>query len=434
MIYETHEPTTQQDELVLQYSGMDLLTDSAKSTAPGKECAPCPTVILGLDANGYGIAKGLMKEKAPIYGVFKGADEFARTSRLIQATQVDPGPGLATQVCEIILDVFRITGMKPVIFVTSDEYASIMATHRGLLEDACFFHWVSGKLIHRVTDKIRMTQFLADSNIPLPKTHQMRRHDKVEKIARHFPYPCIIKPVDSFSACFPAGQKNFVAATPQELIGWYGANPQAREHTALQEVIPGEDDQIFQCTVLASPPGRVRAFASVRKLRQYLPGYGITSFGRTEMNAEVTNLAFQIIEKLNWHGLASLEFKYRAQDDTYYFIEMNPRLPWYSGLFADAEINLALMAYKDLAQPAEALHLNQSQREGVHWMSGVNDAASYFRSHGGSKAAMLAWLGSLARTRSFSWLHLRDPMPFLQCGLHTIRHFREKRRQGRPKQ
>ena len=56
-----------------------------------------------------------------------------------------------------------------------------------------------------------------------------------------------------------------------------------------------------------------------------------------------------MILALGYRGLGSLEFKYRHKDSGYYFIEMNTRLPWYNGVFADAGVNLPHLAYLDLA-------------------------------------------------------------------------------------
>jgi len=36
-------------------------------------------------------------------------------------------------------------------------------------------------------------------------------------------------------------------------------------------------------------------------------------------------------------GVGFARVQISGEDGRYYFIEMNPRLPWYNGLFADAE-------------------------------------------------------------------------------------------------
>jgi len=114
-------------------------------------------------------------------------------------------------------------------------------------------------------------------------------------------------------------------------------------------------------------------------------------------------------------GLASLEFKYRAADGRYYFIEMNPRLPWYNALCADAGVNLPYLAYLDLAGSQRTQPVCARQRDGVHWLSFKLDLGWFLQSRAAGGARFLSWLRSMSRARSYAWFNWRDPRPFLRA-------------------
>jgi predicted ATP-grasp superfamily ATP-dependent carboligase len=138
-------------------------------------------------------------------------------------------------------------------------------------------------------------------------------------------------------------------------------------------------------------------------------------FGRSEENEVLTAQALQLLRSLQYRGLASLEFKYRAEDGRYYFIEMNPRLPWYNGLFADAGVNLPSMTYLDLAGNERPEPINARQRNGVYWISFKLDLGWFVRTRNTGRIGLLDWLRSVARARSYAWFNWRDPRPFLRA-------------------
>ena len=141
-----------------------------------------------------------------------------------------------------------------------------------------------------------------------------------------------------------------IAQTPDDLGEFYGLNPELRGRTLWQEIIKGGDDSVFQCNVLVTARGLMGATVCIRKIHQYPPGFGSMSFGRTERVEFIVAESARILEALEYRGLASLEFKVCPADGRYYFIEMNPRLPWYNSLFADAGVNPSHPAFRDLTE------------------------------------------------------------------------------------
>ena len=169
----------------------------------------------------------------------------------------------------------------------------------------------------------------------------------------------------------------------------------------------------------------------MRKLRQYPAGYGSMCYGQTEANDAMAGEAFKLLRALGYRGLGSLEFKYRQRDGGYYFIEMNTRLPWYNGIFADAGVNLAHLAYVDLAgnHPGKFmvnLSRRPAQRNGITWVGYHNFRSWYRESKNPRPVSLGKFVASVAHAKSYAWWNWRGSKPFLASGFLAARRLAGK--------
>lgn len=369
---------------------------------------PCPqpadtALVLGLDVAGYGLVRGLAREGVHVVGLWRRADEAARHSRYCSSVEVSPDTDEAW--IGTILDQCSIHD-RPILFPSNDRYADLLARYRGRLEPVSRFHWVTGRQMEAVIDKARMHDVCRAIDLPVPHTRRPHAWD-IESQAATFHYPCLVKPRTSFRRALPTGAKVSIFSHPAELAAFYRSDAQLAEATLWQEIIPGGDDSIYQGTALAEE-GSVRAIACVRKIRQFAPGFGITSFGVTEREPVVIEQTARLLGALRWSGLASVEFKRSQADGRFYFIEMNPRLPWYNALFAQSGINLAYMTWRIFAGvPVEPA----TQKDGVHWMSLPSDLASFWNRRGHGTMSLSDWLPDVGNADSFAWFDRADPAP-----------------------
>jgi len=371
-------------------------------------------LVSGLDFSGYGIMRSLAQHDVRIVALSSPRGDAAYHSRYRRGIHFYP-PGLdLDRIAESLLQWRREYDHDPVLFSTSDWFAYLTVHHQAQLSSCFRFHWQDTELVRRIIHKDQMNAICREAGVLVPRTHVTRAGEPLEPALAEFPFPCLVKPFRNYGTSFPEARKNLVARSPEELIRFYGAHPELMGLTLWQEIVEGGDNNIFQCTVLVRQSGELGAVACVRKLRQYPPGYGSMCFGRTEHNEVVIAAALRLLRHLGYRGLASLEFKFRPQDGRYYFIEMNPRLPWYNGLFADAGINLAYLAYLDLIEEFGAAKPALQQREGVHWVSFYYDLR-WWLSKDRQRTSFWSWLRSLGRARSFAWWNWRDPLPWLRA-------------------
>jgi predicted ATP-grasp superfamily ATP-dependent carboligase len=401
-----------------------------------------PVFVEGLDVSAYGIARSVGRHGIAVYALNDRLRDPLRFSRYVRQCFLysdDPaqprayaGDSVANE--EVLCCLMEQWGagfrQKPVLFATSDWFSRFLSNQQRRLRERFLFHWVPPELFNTIVDKGRMVAFCQRAGVRVPRTHITHPDDDVPRITRDFVYPALIKPVHRYTAGFPVEMaKVLIAQNAGEALAFFEKYPQLKGGTLMQELIEGGDDQVFQCTALAGSSGEIVAYSTVRKLRQHPPGYGSMCYGRTERNETMAGEAFRLLRALGYRGLGSLEFKYRQRDGGYYFIEMNTRLPWYNGIFADAGVNLAYLAYLDLAEAERGSfpELPQSlQRDGTTWVSFHNYRASRKHSTGGPKVGLTRFAANFASARSYAWWNWADPAPFFASMILAVRRFTGK--------
>ena len=377
-------------------------------------------LILGLGENGYGILRSLAREGIYVAGFFTKSEEFGRFSKYCETHYLSPSLE-DDEICQVLIDRGGRVADKPVLFPTSDYHTLFLARHREELSERFQYHWVGADNLGQIVDKARMSWVCHEAGVLAPRTHVTLPDENLAESAAGLSFPCLIKPNRSFDSPFPSKLKNFVARSLDEYLAFYQSHPELKGTTVCQEIIEGGDENVFQCTVLIHASGEPGAVFCARKLHQYPPGYGVMCFGRSEENEALTVQALQLLRSLKYRGLASLEFKYRVEDGRYYFIEINPRLPWYSALFVDAGVNLPYLTYLDLTGDQRSEPMAVRQRNGVYWISFKLDAGWFARTWSRGCVRLLAWLRSLMRARSYAWFDWRDPKPFLRAMTGLLR-------------
>jgi predicted ATP-grasp superfamily ATP-dependent carboligase len=397
-----------------------------------------PVFVEGLDISAYGITRSVGRQRIPVYALNDKLRDPLRYSKYVRECFVYPddpnqprayaGDSVANEdvLLGLMLEWAGRYKQKPVLFATSDWFARFLSHRQGELKGQFLFHWVPPDLFTTIVDKGSMVRFCERTGIKVPRTHITHPEDDMAQVARDFVFPSLIKPIHRYTAGFPVeSAKVLVAQNAQEAQDFFARYPQMKGATLMQELIEGADDQVFQYTALVNTQGGIAAHSTVRKLRQYPAGYGSMCYGQTEKNDALAAEGRKLIQALGYRGLGSLEFKYRQKDGGYYFIEMNTRLPWYNGLFADAGVNLPYLAYLDLmsgiSEPHTATFAPPKQRDGITWVGYHNYAACFREISRHHSLSRMTFLSHIARSKSYGWWNPADPKPFFASGILAAR-------------
>lgn len=181
--------------------------------------------VLGLAENGYGIVRSLARKGISMIGIYRRAEEFGRFSRYCRSYYLDPAIQAEEEICDRLIRWRLQWPAKPVLFPSSDEYAFLLANHVQRLSPNFRYHWVGPDDLSRISDKSQVFHACKAAGLTVPQTYATGPGEELKKKVGDIPFPCLIKPNRGFCNKFPAGERNIVARSPQELLELYKNNP-----------------------------------------------------------------------------------------------------------------------------------------------------------------------------------------------------------------
>lgn len=370
-----------------------------------------PAVILGLGINGLAIVRSLAEKGIDVLGVYTESDERGRFSRYCKAIRfpaLENGEDIFLQ--KLIKDLGN-SKEKPVLYSESDLYVMFISRNRNLLGKYFRFLLPDHELLETLISKERSTTFLASTGIQIPDTFFLNGKNNIDQLLDKIKYPCLMKPVDSFSTVFE--QKTLFFSEENSLKGFLNKRKELSGQVIIQQIIPGGDSNTYQATTYVSQDGSVSPIFTMRKIRQYPPNFGITSTGVSEEITQIKEKVQNFIRSVPYRGFLSLEFKKYPQTNEWFYIELNPRLPYYHRLIYDSGINFPYIYYEDMLGRKSDTTSITKQINGIQWINFAGDLGSFWRKYKEHKITMLEWVRSVIKSRSFAVFNESDIKPFL---------------------
>ncbi|HBP17751.1 MAG TPA: hypothetical protein DEA08_08155 [Planctomycetes bacterium] len=175
--------------------------------------------------------------------------------------------------------------------------------------------------ISQTRDKGKLADLADELGLTIPTTHRFAHLAEVYRAAPDLSYPVFVKVRGA-----AAGVGIEKVDTPEELVSvyaafvsGYGLGPD--EMPIVQEAVGGDDI----CVSALFEEGRCVALHTYRNVRQFPRTTGAGVLRETVAAPEAEAVARRLLESLDWHGLAQLDFRW-AEGETPYLIELNPRL------------------------------------------------------------------------------------------------------------
>lgn len=178
----------------------------------------------------------------------------------------------------------------------------------------------------------RLTYKLAtELKITIPKTWMPNSWMEVEKMDIN--YPCIIKPAIMHTFYSQIKKKVFVCNNILELKDNYqkALSLIPKEEIIIQDIVPGDSEHQYSvCFMFDGEKPLVTL--SARRARQHPPDFGnATTYAETIKIPKIVEFATKILKEVNYIGVCEVEFKYDTRDNSYKFLEVNPRTwKWHS--------------------------------------------------------------------------------------------------------
>jgi predicted ATP-grasp superfamily ATP-dependent carboligase len=330
-------------------------------------------VVLSSDAVGLGAVRSLHLGQVPTTVVMMDPWEPVRASRYghkILVPQSADRDGAILEVLSRIED-----DPPPILIPTSDHLAYFVSRHRRTLETRFRCCIPSDAAINTVGRQAKDTAQLTGSRFP-SRARCRRCHPPRRTHAGAGP-AADVKP-RTFIDKENLGWRNVIITSLADAEVFYRENPTRFGNVIAQELIPGPDTDLWESICLFDQNSEVIRAFTFRKLSTMPAHYGATARGRSERNETLVNIAEAIGKRLNYVGIADLDFKYDRRDRQYKYLELNPRLGLCHHFGTRCGVNLTHDAYRQSC--GERLTKNGAQEEGRTFLAVLEEIGARLHS------------------------------------------------------
>jgi predicted ATP-grasp superfamily ATP-dependent carboligase len=292
---------------------------------------------------------------------------------------------------------------KPVLLVQTDGDLLFVSRHRDELARYFTFDLPAAELIENLVDKGRFQQLALDVGIDVPRAVVRTRDGRSPPLPAG---PVIVKPLlrrdlsslDDHGKAVRADESAVLAEVLDR------ATDQGID-VVVQEYVPGPETRVESWHAYLDAEGVVGEFCG-EKIRTWPIDHGHSTALRVTDHADVRAAGRDVVGRIALRGLVKVDFK-RDPGGRLRVLEVNPRATLWHHPGAIAGVNLAALAYADLAglprPPIGPL------RTGVTWCTPREDRWAA-RALG---VSTLAWILQTARADARSGAGWTDPLPFV---------------------
>jgi len=255
----------------------------------------------------------------------------------------------------------------------TEKTTLILAQHREQIERYTRLALPDYATLQLVSNKDQTFKIAHEENIPIPQGITVTKTADLEELAQKLNYPIVIKPSQSVAE---SNNDTRVKLTVQyafnstELIK---KSQNILQHTPviLQEYFRGEGVGV---EILANHGDIIIAFQHKRLHELPLTGGGSCLRESVEVNPQLLEYAKRLIKRLNWHGVAMIEFKHNETTQQSCLMEINGRFWGSLPLAVSAGANFPYHLYRMLVHndtnPTPSIKigkLNRKFKDDLYW-------------------------------------------------------------------
>jgi predicted ATP-grasp superfamily ATP-dependent carboligase len=210
--------------------------------------------------------------------------------------------------------------------------------------------------------------------------------------------------------------KGFVAKNRLQLLEGYKRFYSNCDGIILQEFVRGDDDSEYSLATYFNESCEPLTVFTARKLRQLPPEAGVGTLVESCVEPAVVKLGISFLRKLNFKGIAEVEFKRGQKDGHFRLIEVNTRIWAQNNLAVRCGADIPYIAYCD----ASGMELNRNTfvtDTPIKWFNFSGDFLACFSSTGyvwRKKLTIKNWLTSLRGKKEYAIFACDDISPFIK--------------------
>ena len=387
-----------------------------------------PAVVMPADRPAsLGIARSLGRRGIPVYGIDADPHAIGMVSRYLKPCPLPGGDASDETRLQYLVDLGKQLNQKAVLYAVSDDAAMLCSGHRDELQKYYLFVMPDHGTIRALLTKDGLHHVAQTYNISDPQMFQISSRDELETISGTIPFPVILKPVFSPSWLRPeiiallrddplsGPPKVALCRTRDELLKTYDALAVYDGRMILQEVIPGEDENLVYSCFYVNRASELLAFFAGEKLRLLPVGFGSASYVRSVRDPVLKELTVKLLAGTRYQGMGGVEFKKDARDGSYKLIEFNARLGMWDSYGARCGVDIPYIAYRDAL--GDSPEPQYEYREGVFWIDLQRDVRAFLLYRKKGLLTFRRWLKSLFVEKEWAVYSRDDRKPALMAVL-----------------
>lgn len=382
-----------------------------------------PVLLLGGKENALAVARHLGRNGIPVYAS-GGAGNWAIRSRFCRKAYVIPAErDLEDYWAELLLEAPRPELAGVILFACCDEAIEFLAEHRDALALRYILEDADPALQLAMLDKQRTLELAQSVNVPAPRFWPVRSIGDVERMRAEVTFPVMVKPIHSHRFRKAFGRKLFIVEEGfGELAAKVGLALKHGIEVMVVEMIPGPDDLLSSYYTYIDGTGSNLFHVTKRILRRYPVNRGGACYHITEWLPETAELGQRFFSRINFRGMANIEFKRDLRDGRLKLIEVNARFTAGHQLLLGAGAPIDLIVYCHLTgQPAPQFTSYEQFRR--YWYPAL-DFLAFWELRQRGELSFMGWLRSIAHRRMEFPIHdFGDPLPgltYLAFGLGRL--------------
>lgn len=394
-------------------------------------------VVVGLDhLNGIQTARILSRRGVPVIGIAADPNHYGSRTRVCERKLFVGGGDALVGALE---DLGPELADKAVLFPCTDMHVLTLSRNRDRLRP--WYHLIlpAPQTVEMMMDKVAFYRFAQQNDLPLPPTVFLHTREDAERATTALAFPCVLKPPLSADPVWERNSKlkAYVVSTPAELLAAYDRLGPLADVLIAQEWIPGPACNLYSCNCYFGRDGRLVATFVARKLRQWPPETGESSFGEECRNDEVLEETIRLFKAVEFRGLGYLEMKRDARTGRHFIMEPNVGRPTGRSAIAEAGgVELLYAMYCDALDRPLPSKLDQRYRN-AKWMDIRRDVQSAVFDWRRGRLTIGQWWRSVQGPKTYALFSLSDPGPFFADLQRAFRLFlsaeeRRKRDYRRP--
>jgi predicted ATP-grasp superfamily ATP-dependent carboligase len=254
---------------------------------------------------------------------------------------------------EFILKI-KVYNIRLIILVGTDSFMKIVPWKQNLIDNNINIVTVDEVTQNIAFSKKETYSMAQNIGIPIPETHYPKTIDDIEMIKNKISYPCVIKGLFEVGGNIVdyAYNENELTKKYLNICNKYNITEEMGL-PMLQEYITGKGCAFFA----VYDNGNCGLTFQHKRIREYPVSGGSSVCAQSYKNNKLEEYGRKLLDNLNWHGVAMVEFKLNDKDIPI-LMEINPKFWGSTDLALEAGVNFP-MALVDIHNNKSINYSNQ---------------------------------------------------------------------------